>query len=61
MKSCWNIDPELRPSFNELSMRWEKMLNDEVEYLDLAPNAIHNRSYFCNFDGWLFFDQFIFE
>lgn len=48
MKSCWHIDPEQRPPFPELSTLWEKMLGDEVEYLDLTNNAIHNRSYFCS-------------
>ncbi|XP_015839320.2 proto-oncogene tyrosine-protein kinase receptor Ret [Tribolium castaneum] len=47
MRSCWHIDPEQRPTFQELAALWEKMLSDEVQYLDLANNAIHNRSYFC--------------
>ncbi|XP_044267158.1 proto-oncogene tyrosine-protein kinase receptor Ret [Tribolium madens] len=48
MRSCWHIDPEQRPTFQELATLWEKMLSDEVQYLDLANNAIHNRSYFCS-------------
>lgn len=51
MRSCWHADPEQRPTFSELAMKWEKMLSDSVEYLDLTPNIIHNRSYFCTNDN----------
>lgn len=50
IRSCWHIDPEQRPPFNDLALKWEKMLGDGVEYLDLTPNVIHNRSYFCTAD-----------
>lgn len=48
MRSCWHPDPEGRPSFQELSKTWEKMLEDGNNYLDLSNNSIHNRSYFCS-------------
>ncbi|XP_065174301.1 uncharacterized protein Ret [Atheta coriaria] len=51
MKSCWTIEAEQRPSFHDLSNKFEKMLEDQVEYLDLTANAIHNRSYFCTING----------
>ncbi|KAK9751971.1 Protein tyrosine and serine/threonine kinase [Popillia japonica] len=51
MRSCWHIDPTERPEFSDLASKFEKMLGDSVEYLDLSTNVIHNRSYFCmNFD-----------
>ncbi|GJQ71371.1 hypothetical protein Trydic_g11101 [Trypoxylus dichotomus] len=51
MRSCWHIDPTARPEFSDLAVKFEKMLSDGVEYLDLSTNVIHNRSYFCmNFD-----------
>lgn len=46
MKSCWSIDPDLRPTFHELTHKFEVMLSDDAEYLDLTPNIIHNRTYF---------------
>ncbi|XP_031350288.1 proto-oncogene tyrosine-protein kinase receptor Ret [Photinus pyralis] len=48
MRSCWSLDPEKRPTFSELSMKFEKMLADKVEYLDLTSNAFNNRGYFCD-------------
>lgn len=51
MRSCWHIDSEQRPAFSELAAKWEKMLTDVTEYLDLTPNVIHNRSYFCTPDN----------
>nr|XP_022910564.1 proto-oncogene tyrosine-protein kinase receptor Ret isoform X1 [Onthophagus taurus]XP_022910572.1 proto-oncogene tyrosine-protein kinase receptor Ret isoform X2 [Onthophagus taurus] len=47
MRNCWNLDPNERPSFQALTDKFEKMLTDGVDYLDLSTNAIHNRSYFC--------------
>ncbi|KAF5305887.1 hypothetical protein FQA39_LY09126 [Lamprigera yunnana] len=48
MRSCWNLDPEKRPTFSDLAMKFEKMLGDEVEYLDLTSNSFNNRGYFCD-------------
>ncbi|KAK4876399.1 hypothetical protein RN001_012821 [Aquatica leii] len=48
MRSCWSLDPEKRPTFSDLSIKFEKMLEDEVEYLDLTNNAFNNRGYFCD-------------
>lgn len=46
MLSCWRDEPGLRPSFKELTCRWEHMLEDGTEYLDLNPRAFHNQTYF---------------
>lgn len=46
MRSCWHADPEKRPTFSDLSAEFEKMLSDEVQYLDLTGNAVNNRGYF---------------
>lgn len=48
MRNCWEINPEDRPTFHKLATEWEKMLAEQVDYLDLTNNAIHNRSYFCS-------------
>jgi proto-oncogene tyrosine-protein kinase Ret len=48
MRSCWNEDPSERPSFKELTATFERMLEDGVEYLDLNPRIVHNRTYFTN-------------
>lgn len=48
MTSCWNEDPSERPSFKELTVTFEQMLEDGVEYLDLNPRIVHNRTYFTS-------------
>ncbi|XP_069700695.1 proto-oncogene tyrosine-protein kinase receptor Ret isoform X2 [Periplaneta americana] len=48
MRSCWDEDPSERPSFKELTVNFEQMLEDGVEYLDLNPRIVHNRTYFTN-------------
>jgi hypothetical protein len=48
MTSCWNEDPSERPSFKELTLTFEQMLEDSVEYLDLNPRIVHNRAYFTS-------------
>lgn len=48
MRSCWEIYSDDRPTFHKLAAQFEKMLSDQVDYLDLTNNAIHNRSYFCS-------------
>jgi len=48
MTSCWNEDPSERPSFKELTVKFEQMLEDGVEYLDLNPRIVHNRTYFTS-------------
>jgi len=46
MTRCWNEDASERPSFKELTVTFEQMLEDGVEYLDLNPRIVHNRTYF---------------
>lgn len=48
MRSCWEINPDDRPTFHKLAAQFEKMLSEQVDYLDLSSNAILNRSYFCS-------------
>ncbi|XP_074029282.1 ret oncogene isoform X2 [Leptinotarsa decemlineata] len=48
MRHCWQIDPEKRPTFQELSKCWERLLEDKMEYINLSNNAIHNRGYFLS-------------
>jgi hypothetical protein len=48
MRSCWNEDTSERPSFKKLTATFERMLEDGVEYLDLNPRIVHNRTYFTN-------------
>jgi hypothetical protein len=48
MTSCWNEDASERLSFKELTETFEQMLEDGVEYLDLNPRIVHNRTYFTS-------------
>lgn len=50
MRNCWHIEPEQRPTFQELANCWEKLLEDKMEYTDLSNNAIINREYFGNIE-----------
>lgn len=45
MVSCWNQDPNKRPVFKALMEKFESMLSDGIEYLDLSVKAVHNRTY----------------
>ncbi|KAJ9576593.1 hypothetical protein L9F63_025512, partial [Diploptera punctata] len=48
MRSCWYEHPQDRPPFKELTATFERMLEDGVEYLDLNPRIVHNRTYFTS-------------
>ncbi|XP_031844138.2 protein kinase receptor Ret oncogene [Nomia melanderi] len=48
MVSCWHQEPGSRPSFKELTGHWERMLEDSIDYLDLNPRTVQNRSYFAS-------------
>jgi hypothetical protein len=45
MTSCWNEDASERPSFKELTVTFEQMLEDGEEYLEINPGIVHNRPY----------------
>ncbi|BFZ25958.1 hypothetical protein BsWGS_28996 [Bradybaena similaris] len=44
MSSCWREDPHMRPSFSQLVQDVEKLLESEVEYLDLDQINDHEYS-----------------
>lgn len=48
MKCCWHNDPPARPAFRTLTVKLESMLADGVDYLDLTPKVVHNRTYFSS-------------
>ncbi|XP_014222291.1 proto-oncogene tyrosine-protein kinase receptor Ret isoform X1 [Trichogramma pretiosum] len=49
MTSCWHDEPGLRPSFKELALVWEGMLEAAADYLQLAqPRMVHNQAYFTS-------------
>lgn len=48
MQKCWEIDPTERPSFRSLTEKFETMLEDGVEYLNLNLHAVQNKAYFSN-------------
>ncbi|CAL1260972.1 unnamed protein product [Larinioides sclopetarius] len=37
MRQCWRAIPRERPSFKELVLKFDLMLQDNVEYMDFAP------------------------
>lgn len=48
MRCCWNEEPAARPTFRILTTKLEAMLSDGVDYLDLTPKIVHNRTYFTS-------------
>lgn len=46
MQKCWEIDPVERPSFRSLTEKFETMLEDGVEYLNLNLHTVQNKAYF---------------
>lgn len=48
MRNCWEDEAGERTSFRNLTMKFESMLADGSDYLDLNPNVVHNRTYFTN-------------
>ncbi|XP_022252629.1 proto-oncogene tyrosine-protein kinase receptor Ret-like [Limulus polyphemus] len=44
MVMCWRDNPRNRPSFKELVHRFDRMLQDTTEYLDLSPIQNENDS-----------------
>jgi hypothetical protein len=45
MTNCWEKVASERPTFKELTEPFEQMLQDDLEYLDLNPGIVHNRTY----------------
>ncbi|XP_046406561.1 proto-oncogene tyrosine-protein kinase receptor Ret [Ischnura elegans] len=48
MRSCWQLEPGDRPSFQSLMASLEEMLHDQVEYLHLGALFAHNPTYFTS-------------
>lgn len=48
MRCCWNEESAARPTFRIITARLEAMLADGVDYLDLTPKVVHNRTYFSS-------------
>ncbi|XP_043202608.1 proto-oncogene tyrosine-protein kinase receptor Ret-like [Amphibalanus amphitrite] len=46
MRQCWEELPSSRPTFSELTMWFDKMLQSGSEYLDLSTPVVINREYF---------------
>lgn len=46
MKECWSANPSDRPSFANLVVKFERMLEDGADYLDCNVNMVSNPSYF---------------
>ncbi|KAF4527339.1 hypothetical protein B566_EDAN001116 [Ephemera danica] len=45
MRICWEENPALRPTFKEISLKLEGMLQEGADYLDLNSLIINNRGY----------------
>lgn len=45
VKSCWTDDPNCRPSFKCLALEFEKLLGNNVKYIELETNAFSNPNY----------------
>lgn len=59
MKCCWCCEPAARPTFRTLMSTLEAMLADGVDYLDLTPKIVHNRTYFSSIPDALTPGKFI--
>ncbi|KAL1115765.1 hypothetical protein AAG570_006055 [Ranatra chinensis] len=46
MKRCWAEEPSERPSFMELTDKFERMLEEGTDYLDCNVRMVANPSYF---------------
>lgn len=55
LKSCWQENPSHRPTFKCLVAKFEEMLGEGKEYLDLNPRTVENKTYFSDF--WNDFDN----
>ena len=49
MQVCWEADPLDRPSFKDITILLEGMLQDGADYLDLSPRVVHNSGYVSTF------------
>lgn len=49
LRSCWQENPAHRPTFKTLVAKFEEMLSEGKDYLDLNPRIIENKSYFSEF------------
>lgn len=49
LRSCWQENPSHRPTFKTLVAKFEEMLGEGKDYLDLNPRIIENKTYFSDF------------
>ena len=45
MCHCWQFSPDMRPSFKDLIGWFERMLQNNTDYLDLNPLLVNNATY----------------
>ena len=45
MLNCWNHSPDLRPSFSQLVIQLEELLQSSQEYLDISTQVEHILTY----------------
>ncbi|XP_040571322.1 fibroblast growth factor receptor 2 isoform X1 [Lepeophtheirus salmonis] len=45
MTDCWSYNPDARPTFKNLIMRIEILLQDATKYFDIFPNLVNNKIY----------------
>lgn len=43
MRQCWLENPVHRPTFGELTMIFERMIEADIEYLELKSLIVTNR------------------
>lgn len=49
MKTCWNLEPTERPTFNKIAQMIEKLLGDQPkqEQVSWCPTRIHESRLAC--------------
>ncbi|QQP52224.1 Ret protooncogene, partial [Caligus rogercresseyi] len=45
MTGCWSHNPDARPTFKNLIIRLEVLLQDAAKYLDISQSLVNNKTY----------------